>query len=61
MSEQLEMQLLLLKSVSKALDNLKKISRNNYTPAKVRSRIALLKDTWQQCTKGPAHSSPSLP
>ncbi|XP_012543469.2 uncharacterized protein LOC105840926 [Monomorium pharaonis] len=39
-----------LQMVARALANFKKIGRNNYTPAKIRSRIAQLKDTWSQCT-----------
>ncbi|XP_011859902.1 PREDICTED: uncharacterized protein LOC105557311, partial [Vollenhovia emeryi] len=54
MPQLLEMQLSLLHSVSKALDNLKKIGRNNFTPAKLRSRMTSLKETWQQCKQGHA-------
>lgn len=38
-----------LHSVERSLDNFKKIGKNNYTPAKIRSRMAALKETWTQC------------
>lgn len=55
MSEPLIKQTSLLHSISRALENFKKLGRNNYTPAKVRSRIALLKETWTQCVQNHAH------
>lgn len=49
MSELLNKQQSLLHSVTRALDNFRKIGRNNYTAAKIRSRMTTLKDTWAQC------------
>ncbi|XP_011881006.1 PREDICTED: uncharacterized protein LOC105569270, partial [Vollenhovia emeryi] len=54
MNQQLEMQLSLFHSVSRALDNFKKIGKNNFTPAKIRSRMTSLKETWHQCQLGHA-------
>lgn len=39
----------LFHSIARSLDNFKKIGRNNYTGAKIRSRMAALKETWSQC------------
>lgn len=47
MSE-LEKQLHLLRTVDRALDNFKKIGRNNLTPAKIRNRMTALKEIWTQ-------------
>lgn len=52
MSEFLESQFSLLRFVAKALDNFKKIGKNNHTPAKIRSRMTSLKDTWKKCLEG---------
>lgn len=52
MSEQLELQLSLLSSITRALSNFKKFGKKNYTPAIIRSRMNTLKDTWQQCRNG---------
>lgn len=54
MSELLNKQISLLNSISRALENFKKVGRNNYTPAKIRSRITSLKETWAQCIQGHA-------
>lgn len=49
MSEVLEKQLALLQLVGRSLNNFKKIGKNNYTGAKIRSRISTLKEAWAQC------------
>ncbi|KYN50168.1 hypothetical protein ALC62_01023 [Cyphomyrmex costatus] len=49
MTDVRERQQLLLQSVDRVLENFKKIGKNNYTPAKVRSRINALKELWSQC------------
>ncbi|CAL1671910.1 unnamed protein product [Lasius platythorax] len=54
MSEALEKQDALLRMVSRALEDFKKVGRLNYTPAKIRSRISSLKDQWNQCIQGHA-------
>ncbi|XP_071576355.1 uncharacterized protein [Temnothorax nylanderi] len=42
------------RSVANALDNFKKFGRNNYTAAKIHSRISSLKETWTKCVQGHA-------
>jgi len=49
MSDPFSLQLTLFYTVSRALDNFKKIGRGNYTVAKIRSRMTFLKETWTQC------------
>jgi len=49
MSELLAKQQTMLHTIAKALPNFKKLGRNNYTPAKIRSRLGALKDAWAQC------------
>lgn len=44
----LEKQQQLLRSLDRALENFKKIGKNNYTPAKIRNRINALKEVWTQ-------------
>ncbi|XP_024878250.1 uncharacterized protein LOC112458723 [Temnothorax curvispinosus] len=51
MSELLVQQQALLHSISRSLENFKKIGKNNYTAAKIRSRITSLKETWLQCVQ----------
>ncbi|XP_077272766.1 uncharacterized protein LOC143903178 [Temnothorax americanus] len=51
MSELLVQQQALLHSISRSLENFKKIGKNNYTAAKIRSRITSLKETWSQCVQ----------
>jgi len=41
-----------LHQIGHALDNFKKMLLNNYTAAKIRSRMTSLKDTWNQCLQG---------
>ncbi|XP_071631892.1 uncharacterized protein [Temnothorax longispinosus] len=41
----------LMHSITRALDNFKKLGRNNYTAAKVRARIASSKEVWTQCLR----------
>lgn len=41
-----EKQLQSLSSLSRVLDNFKKVGKNNYTAAKIRSRITTLKEDW---------------
>ncbi|XP_011883991.1 PREDICTED: uncharacterized protein LOC105571130 [Vollenhovia emeryi] len=54
MSEQFIKQTELLRVLSRSADNFKKVGRNNYTAAKVRSRIASVKETWNHCLHGHA-------
>ncbi|KMQ83821.1 hypothetical protein RF55_19031 [Lasius niger] len=51
MNELCQKQLSLFHSVSRALDNFKKIGKNNYTAAKIRSRVTTLKQIWAQCVQ----------
>ncbi|KMQ87558.1 hypothetical protein RF55_13124 [Lasius niger] len=51
MSEILTKQETLFYSVSRALENFKKLGKNNYTGAKIRSRITALKDIWIKCVQ----------
>lgn len=51
----------LLHSIARSLDNFKKLGKNNYTPAKIRSRISALKDTWTQCIQTHAALSHLVP
>lgn len=53
MSEQVLKQFALL-HMARALENFKKVGRLNYTPAKIRSRISSLKETWSQYIQGHA-------
>jgi len=39
----------LFHSVARSLENFKKIGKNNYSAAKIRSRMFALKETWTQC------------
>ncbi|XP_067214160.1 uncharacterized protein [Linepithema humile] len=55
MSELLAKQQALFHSISRSLDNFRKVGKNNYTPAKIRSRVSALKETWAQCIE--THSS----
>ncbi|XP_067217341.1 uncharacterized protein [Linepithema humile] len=55
MSELLAKQHALFHSISRSLDNFRKVGKNNYTPAKIRSRVSALKETWAQCIE--THSS----
>lgn len=48
MAELFAIQQRLMRSLERALDNFKKLGRNNYTPAKIRIRMASLKDVWNQ-------------
>ena len=48
MSEQLGGQPQLQRVIERYLDNFKKLGRNNLSPAKIRSRISSLKETWNQ-------------
>ncbi|XP_036140324.1 uncharacterized protein LOC118644157 [Monomorium pharaonis] len=52
MSEALSGQLMRQHSIERALENFKKIGRNNLTPAKIRSRAASLKDLWRAYQDG---------
>ncbi|XP_036143371.1 uncharacterized protein LOC118645771 [Monomorium pharaonis] len=54
MSEELDYQLTHLHVVTRSLENFKKTGRLNYTPAKIRARIASLKEAWTQCIRGHA-------
>ncbi|KMQ87429.1 hypothetical protein RF55_13290 [Lasius niger] len=46
MSEKLPAHLVLQHSIERALDNFKKVGKNNYTAAKIRSRLSTLKELW---------------
>ncbi|RLU23279.1 hypothetical protein DMN91_003482 [Ooceraea biroi] len=52
--ELLEQQLQLQHSVSRSLENFKKTGKKNWTPARIRSRITSLKETWNQMRCGHA-------
>ncbi|XP_071577042.1 uncharacterized protein [Temnothorax nylanderi] len=54
MAEHLGGQLQLQRQIERYLENFKKIGKANLTPAKIRSRIAFLKETWQQFVNGHA-------
>lgn len=68
MSELLQRQLVFQRSIERALDNFKKLSKANITAAKIRTRIAALKDNWSHYQSGhtlllsavPAKERPSL-
>jgi len=49
MSDPLELQQTLFHTIARALENFKKLGKNNYTPAKIQSRLTYLKETWNQC------------
>lgn len=51
----------ILHLIESALENFKKIGKNNYTPAKIRSRIATMKETWAQCVIGHAVKDQAVP
>lgn len=51
MQEVLAQQSAAFYSVSRALDNFKKIAKSHRTAAKVRSRISTLRDIWTHCTQ----------
>jgi hypothetical protein len=51
MTDLLVKQYSLFYSISRSLENLKKIGKNNYSAAKIRSRMSVLKDTWTQCVQ----------
>ncbi|XP_012543284.2 uncharacterized protein LOC105840772 [Monomorium pharaonis] len=52
MTDLLSKQVLLQRSIERALDNFKKVGRANLTPAKIRSRLASLQDNWGQFQEG---------
>lgn len=52
MSEILVRQVELLRTVGRAEENFRKYGRNNYTAARIRSRISTLKEIWHQCIQG---------
>ena len=54
-------QLSLFYSISRALENFKKIGKINYTAAKIRSRVTSLKETWAQCIQCHAVLLQSIP
>ncbi|XP_029159115.1 uncharacterized protein LOC114931307 [Nylanderia fulva] len=49
MSEPLAQQIILLQTIERSLTNFKKIGKNNYTAAKIRQRIGILKENWTTC------------
>jgi hypothetical protein len=61
MSDILEKQLALFHSIVRSLDNFKKIGKNNYTPAKIRSRITTVKETWERCIQVHASLNQAVP
>ncbi|EFN82699.1 hypothetical protein EAI_17613 [Harpegnathos saltator] len=54
MNEHVAKQNQLRRLILRALDNFKKIGKTNLTPAKVRSRISSLKDSWSRFLDGHA-------
>ncbi|XP_032690539.1 uncharacterized protein LOC116853519 [Odontomachus brunneus] len=52
MSENVSKQMQLRRLILRALDNFKRIRKSILTPAKVRSRISMLKDTWSRFLDG---------
>lgn len=61
MTESISKQMLLQRSIERALDNFKKVGKANLTAAKIRNRIANLKETWTQYQNGHAMLMGSLP
>ncbi|XP_029675231.1 uncharacterized protein LOC115242830 [Formica exsecta] len=61
MSEHVAHQQQLQRTIERALENFKKIGKNNLTPAKVRSRISTLKEYWSQFSNGHAEVSRKIP
>ncbi|XP_071575751.1 uncharacterized protein [Temnothorax nylanderi] len=51
MNDLLAEQQALIHSITRALDNFKKLGKNNYTAAMVRARIASTKEVWTQCLR----------
>ena len=54
MNEDIVQQEALFRIVHRALTNFKKYGQPNYTAAKIRARIASLKETWNKCIVGHA-------
>lgn len=52
MADQLNKQRQLQRTIDRALDNFRKLGRANQTPAKIRCRLSLLKDAWNQYHHG---------
>lgn len=61
MSELCQKQLSLFHSIARSLDNFKKIGKNKYTAAKIRSRVTSLKETWTQCLQNHAALLQAIP
>ncbi|XP_017875598.1 uncharacterized protein LOC108622314, partial [Ceratina calcarata] len=38
-------------SITRVLDNVKKLGKNNYTPAMLKNRMAILQDYWKDCQR----------
>jgi hypothetical protein len=51
LNDLLAQQQALMHSITRVLDNFKKLGKNNYTAAKVRARIANTKNVWTQCLR----------
>lgn len=54
MNEILQKQMIFQRSIERALENFKKLGRANITAAKIRTRIAALKDNWTHYQNGHA-------
>ncbi|XP_070162518.1 uncharacterized protein [Polyergus mexicanus] len=61
MSELLASQAALQRSIERALENFKKIGRNNLTAAKVRTRISALKELWRPFREGHVIMTRTIP
>lgn len=61
MSELFAQQETLIHSIARSLDNFKKIEKNNYTVARVKSRIDVLKETWAKCIRTHADLLKTIP
>lgn len=61
MTESLSKQMVLQRSIERALENFKKVGKVNLTAAKIRTRIAPLKENWTQYQDGHAHFMAMVP
>lgn len=61
MTEYLGKQLIIQRSIERALENFRKVGKSNLTAAKIRSRISLLKELWTQYQDGHVHLLEAVP
>lgn len=61
MSEILERQLLLQRSIERTIENFKNLGKTKLTASRIRTRIAALKDTWKQFQDGHVLMLKSVP